>query len=53
MQCDVCKRHTGVLEKSGWLEVQAVGGRLKIHTICQECISKLEYFLRSLGWTLS
>ena len=52
MICDTCKQHIGVLKPHGWLEIQAPGGRLKIHTICETCLGKLENFLRLLGWRL-
>ena len=53
MTCDTCKEFAGFPVKTGWLEAQMVGGHLRIHTICETCLAKLEEFLQSLGWRLA
>ena len=53
MNCNVCQQHQPVLKHWGGIEVLAKGGNLKVHTICETCMGKIEDFLKALGWGLS
>lgn len=53
MTCNVCVQHQPVLNHWSNLKFNVKGGNLEISYICETCASKLEDFLKALGWGLT